>query len=174
MPQIQCWKNCAGDVSLGHHFVTDGNYFRVAAVGASFAGLACARACAMRGIRTVVVERKSDVGDMPHTTGILVKEVADEWDVPEHLTRKIHGVRLYAPSLRSVDIVSAGYYFLATDTPRMMRWLASEAEEAGAQILTDTDYRGARWDRGRFWLEGTDLSCQLLVGADGAQSRIAR
>ena len=121
-----------------------------------------------------MLERKRDVGEVPHTTGILVKEVADTWDVPDDLTRKIHGVRLYAPSLRSVDLVSPGYYFLATDTPRLMRWLATEAEDAGATILTDTDYRGARWDRGRFWLEGADLSCQLLVGADGAQSRIAR
>ena len=51
-----------------------------------------------------------------HTTGLLVKEAAQEWEVPGWLTRKIHGVRLYSPALESVDLESPGYYFLATDT----------------------------------------------------------
>ncbi|MCY3021666.1 MAG: FAD-dependent oxidoreductase [Planctomycetota bacterium] len=48
----------------------------VAIVGGSFAGLACAQAAAARGLRTIVLERKADPGQTPHTTGLLVKEVA--------------------------------------------------------------------------------------------------
>src|SRR5262245_38428946 len=98
-------------------------------VGAGFAGLTCARAWAVRGLRTRVLERKKDPGDAPHTTGLLVKEVADEWDIPRALTRKIRGVRLYSPSFRWIDLQSPGYFFLATDTPAVLRWLAASAAE---------------------------------------------
>ena len=130
-------------------------------VGASFAGLACAQACAVRGLRTRVLERKKDPGDAVHTTGLLVKEVADEWDLPRSLTRKIRGVRLYSPRLRRIDLQAPGYYFLATDTPALLRWLADRAAEAGAEIRTGTEYRGDREGR-------------VLVGADGPRSRVAR
>ncbi|MEO8475943.1 MAG: NAD(P)/FAD-dependent oxidoreductase [Actinomycetota bacterium] len=130
-------------------------------VGASFAGLACAQACAARGLRTVVWERKRDAGEGVRTTGLLVKEAADELDPPLELTRKIHGVRLYGPSLMWVDLEAPGYYFYATDTPELLRSLARRAEGAGADI---------RWGRA---FPG-DRVAPMLVGADGPRSHVAR
>jgi digeranylgeranylglycerophospholipid reductase len=130
-------------------------------VGAGFAGLACAQACAVRGLRTRVLARKKDPGDAPHTTGLLVKEVADAWDIPGAFTRKIRGVRLYSPSLRWIDLQAPGYYFLATDTPALLRWLAGRAADAGAEIRTGTECCGPR-------------EARILVGADGPRSRVAR
>src|SRR4030095_15685927 len=43
-------------------------------VGASFAGLACATALARAGMRVIVLERKADVGEKLHTTGIIVQD----------------------------------------------------------------------------------------------------
>ena len=37
-------------------------------VGASFAGLACARAAALAGLRVTVLEKKAAAGDKLHTT----------------------------------------------------------------------------------------------------------
>lgn len=130
-------------------------------VGAGFAGLACAQACAVRGLRTRVVERKRDPGDAPHTTGLLVKEAADAWDVPRSITRKIRGVRLYAPSLRWIDLQAPAYSFLATNTPALLRWLAARAAEAGAEIRCGSEHRGSS-------------EARILVGADGPRSRVAR
>jgi digeranylgeranylglycerophospholipid reductase len=149
-------------------------HFEVAVAGAGFAGLACARVLATRGISTAVLDRKSEPGESPHTTGILVKEVADLWDVPEEFTRKIHGVRLYSPSKTFVDLRSPGYYFLATDVPALMRWFADETREAGAKILTGEPFQAATRVRDKFWLESAELTCRFLVGADGVQSRVAR
>ena len=103
-------------------------------VGASFAGLACARTAALRGLKVAVVERKTDPGEAVRTTGILVKEAAEETDIPSHLTRLIRGVRLYAPNGKFTDHSAPGYYFLATDTPNLLRWMADEAERAGAEV----------------------------------------
>ena len=73
--------------------------YDLAIVGASFAGLVCARTAAMRGLRVAVIDVKTDPGQRVHTSGILVKEALDQLDVPDTLTRKIRGVRLYAPNL---------------------------------------------------------------------------
>jgi digeranylgeranylglycerophospholipid reductase len=93
-------------------------------VGASFAGLICARSAALRGLKVVIIESKPDPGARIHTTGILVKEAAEEIDTPAKFSRVIHGVRLYSPSLKSVDLRAPGYYFLTTDTAGLVRWLS--------------------------------------------------
>lgn len=146
----------------------------VAVVGASFAGLACARAIAARGLSTVVLERRSEPGAAPRTTGLLVKEAADEWEVPRRLVRRIPKVRLYAPSLRSFDLESPGYHFLATDTAGLLRWFAAGAGECGAEIRCGVDVRGLERIGGRHRLPEAGLDARFLVGADGARSRVAR
>ncbi len=70
----------------------------VVVVGASFAGAACALAAARAGLRVVVLERKADPGSKLHTTGILVKEAAEQtWlgRAPADCQRRIEKVRLY-------------------------------------------------------------------------------
>ncbi len=146
----------------------------LAVVGAGFAGLSAAHAAATRGLRVIVLDRKPEAGARLHTTGLLVKEVADSWDVPRGLTRKIHGVRLYGPSLRWVDLVRPGYHFLATDTPSLMRWWAEQARSAGAVLRFDAPYRGARLAGKGALLEGHDMRARYLLGADGVRSPVAR
>ena len=143
-------------------------------VGGGFAGMACAASAAARGLKTVVVDRKPEPGASPHTTGILVKEVADAWDVPRHLTRKVAGVRLYAPGGDAFDLHSPGYYFLATDTPGVLKWLARRAHTRGASLRFNTRIDTMQRSDGRWRLDPIGLSGQWLVGADGARSAVAR
>ncbi len=131
----------------------------VAIVGGSFAGLECARVAALQGLDVVLLERKADPGIGVRTTGLLVKEVAEAWDIPRRITRDIHGVRLYAPSLRAIDLECPGYYFMATDTPALLRWMAREAESSGARITYGTDAAAP--------------AARYVVGADGARSSVA-
>jgi flavin-dependent dehydrogenase len=103
-----------------------------------------------------------------------VKEAAEETDIPSHLTRLIRGVRLYAPNGKFTDHSAPGYYFLATDTPNLMRWMADEAKRAGAELMFSAAFkRGAQTDDG-VQLPDLGLSGRLLVGADGATSTVAR
>lgn len=145
-------------------------------VGASFAGLACATALARAGARVVVLEKKGDPGGKLHTTGIIVKDAIDQValldGLPARLVRRIDGVRLYAPNLRYVDLSAPGYYFLATDTPEVMRWLAARAEDAGTRIVLNHPFRSAARLRSGFDL-GEAGTTRFLVGADGPGSRVA-
>ena len=149
-------------------------------VGASFAGAACAIAAAQYGLRVCVLERKRDPGLKLHTTGIIVKEAAERtWlnRMPSGLAHRIDRVRLYAPNLRDVALRVPDYYFLTTDTPNLMRWLADEMRDQGvdlrlAQSFNDASHC-AQPHRGRWHLPGIGRT-HWLVGADGAKSRVAQ
>lgn len=143
-------------------------------VGASFAGLVAARTAAMRGLSVAVLDAKPEAGHRVATTGILVKEAADEIDIPHALTRRVHGVRLYAPNHQSIDLFAPGYFFLTTDTANVLRWLASEAMRAGAKILYRARFEGASREGGVFRFHGLNIAARYILGADGARSAVAR
>jgi geranylgeranyl reductase family protein len=148
--------------------------FDLLIVGASFAGLAAARTAASRGLKVAVIEAKREPGARLHTSGILVREAIEEIDLPHHLTRRVPGVRLYAPSLRSIDLFSPGYAFFTTRTADLLRWMAREAREAGASLIYNTRFEAA--ERRGDWLQltGLDAAARYLIGADGARSRVAK
>jgi len=148
--------------------------YDLAVVGAGFAGLACARSAALRGLSVLVLERQARAGQVIRTTGLLVKEAAERWEVPARLTQRIRGVRLYAPSLSRIDLAAPGYYFLATNTAALMGWLAAEARRAGAKLRYGCPFHGASRDAGDMVLAATGTRVRYLVGADGAQSSVAR
>ena len=132
-------------------------------VGAGFAGLACARRAAERGLSVLVLERQSEPGERIHTTGILVKEAWEEWAAPASLVRRIQRVRVYDPSHRFVDLERDSYFFMATDTAGLLRHLVDETRRAGAEIRFGAPYEGV----------ASGVTCRFLVGADGARSRVA-
>lgn len=148
----------------------------VIVVGASFAGAACALAAAQRGLRVVVLERKRDPGERLHTTGIIVKEAAEATllhQLPPTLTRRVGQVRLYSPRLRQLALAAPGYYFLTTDTPEVMRWLAARLQQHGVDLRLGASFTGAQPTREGWQVDGVG-NTRFLVGADGARSRVAR
>ncbi len=132
-------------------------------VGAGFAGLACARRAAERGLSVLVLERQSEPGERIHTTGILVKEAWEEWAAPASLVRRIQRVRVYDPGHRFVELERDSYFFMATDTAGLLRHLADETRRAGAEIRFGAPFEGV----------ASGPTCRFLVGADGARSRVA-
>ncbi|MBC8118924.1 MAG: NAD(P)/FAD-dependent oxidoreductase [Burkholderiaceae bacterium] len=149
----------------------------VLVVGASFAGVACAIQAARAGLRVVLIERKADVGEKLHTTGIVVKEAADEIErlgrLPPELIRPIRGVRLYGSKLGSVALDSPGYFFLATDTPKLMRWMVKQATDAGVDVRLRTLFAGAQREADGFAVADVGR-VRFIVGADGPTSKVAR
>jgi flavin-dependent dehydrogenase len=147
--------------------------FDLVIIGASFAGLAAAKTAASRGLSVAVIEAKRDPGARVHTSGILVREAIEEIDIPHRLTRRVPGVRLYAPSLASIDLFSPGYAFFTTDTAALVRWMTAEARAAGAHLMTSTRFGSAQREGDRIQLDDLGISARFLIGADGARSRVA-
>ena len=142
-------------------------------VGAGFAGLACARRAAQRGLSVVVLDCKSEPGERIRTTGILVKEAWEEWAVPARLVRRITRVRVYTPSQRFVELSGDSYFFMATDTARLMRHLVDETRRSGAQVRFGQGFRGGPSKEIPLTLEESGVACRFLVGADGTRSMVA-
>jgi len=129
------------------------------------------------GVPVRVLERKPDPGMKLHTTGILVRDVVDgvAWlsEMPNEIVRRIDGVRLYAPDMHSVELTAPGYYFLATDTPELMRWMTERCRRLGATVRLGATYTSARRGNDGFQIDGVGAT-RFLVGADGPKSRVAR
>jgi flavin-dependent dehydrogenase len=147
--------------------------FDLIIVGGSFAGLACARTAALKGLKVAVVDAKPEPGARVRTTGIVVKEASDDFDLPAHLMRKVRGVRMYAPNDRAVDLSAPGYFFQATDTAGVLRWMAGEAERAGAALLYGQKFESAIEHPRGIALPALGLHARFLIGADGARSKVA-
>jgi digeranylgeranylglycerophospholipid reductase len=150
--------------------------FDVVIVGASFAGAACAIAAAQRGLRVCVLERKTDPGAKLRTTGIIVKEAAESTllnQLPGTMTRRVEEVRLYAPNLKQVALAAPGYYFLTTDTPEVMRWLAAQLRVCDIDLRLGTAFAGCERVADGWRIDGVGTA-RYLVGADGARSRVAK
>ncbi|KQW54536.1 NAD(P)/FAD-dependent oxidoreductase [Variovorax sp. Root411] len=150
-------------------------------VGASFAGLACARAAALAGLSVRVLEKKTSAGAKLHTTGIIVKDAVDSvpWlaEVPPALVRRIEGVRLYAPNMRHVDLHAPGYWFWATDAPALLDWMVDSTRSCGVDVQLGTLLEQALWVNGRWEVpvtQGACITATYLVGADGPHSRVAK
>lgn len=141
--------------------------------GGGFAGFACAKALAERGMAVTVLERKAKAGVGMHTTGIIVHECAEEFSVPDHLVRKVSNVHLFAPNLKRTSLKSPDYFFLTTDTPNLMQFLADEAQKAGAKIIYDTAYDKSERKGDKIIVNDGAYECDYLIGADGPRSKVA-
>ena len=148
--------------------------YDAAVIGGGFAGLACAQAMSRMGLQVKVLDKKPWPGTRSHTTGIVVKELAESWNIPARLSKKISAVRIYSPNMESLDLHSPNYYFLATDTPALLRWHAEQAIQAGASICYSYQYRHSTRHSGYHHLNEGNIRCRYLIGSDGSRSRVAR
>ncbi len=143
-------------------------------VGGGFSGLSCAQAASERGLKTLVLEQKASAGVRPNAAGILIKEVADIWNIPRQFTRTLNGIRLYAPTLEYMDLSSPDPNFLATDTTALLNWMAQNAESAGVSIRYQAPFQHANRIGANIHIDQHKMSTRFMVGCDGAESRVAR
>ncbi|MCY3545448.1 MAG: NAD(P)/FAD-dependent oxidoreductase, partial [Gemmatimonadetes bacterium] len=92
-------------------------------------------------------------------------------------------VRVYTPSHRFVELNGDRYFFMATDTARLMRHLVKETRRSGAEVRFGERFQGVgppgngppgNGPPGNgLSLRDSGVACRFLVGADGARSRVA-
>src|SRR5882672_7964604 len=81
--------------------------FDIAVVGAGLAGLQVARRVAARGLRVVLLDRKTSLAEGIHTTGIFVRKTWEDFPLPdEQLGQPIREVVLYSPARRAMRLVA--------------------------------------------------------------------
>ncbi|MCE3233096.1 MAG: putative rane associated dehydrogenase (flavoprotein) [Rickettsiaceae bacterium] len=146
--------------------------YDVIIIGASFAGIACAKEVAAKGLSVAVLERKKDVKDNIHTTGIFVNEAADLVELPPYLYKEIRQVRLYSSAQQYIEVKSKDYLFLATDTPELMDYLVEDARKYGVDFFFGNALADVQ-ESGDFVIVNDTFKGRFLIGADGAKSKVA-
>ena len=152
------------------------NHYDVAVVGAGLAGLQCARHLAARGLRVILLDRKSTVAGPVHTTGIFVRKTWEDFPLPEEqLGPGIRDVVLHSPSGRTLPLRAARAEFRIGRMSWLYLWLVEQCVRAGVTWMPSTRLVGCD-DDGLRVIRGTReerVRARFVVGADGARSTVA-
>lgn len=153
----------------------------VVVIGAGLAGLQCARLLAERGHSVVLADRKQSLQESVHTTGIFVRRTLEDFPLPEDcLGPPISNVALYSPALRRMDLVSPHVEFRIGRMGQLYSRMLEQCRLAGVRWLPSTRYAEHRTQSNlllvRLEQQGEPLwlKTRYIVGADGANSRVAR
>lgn len=180
----------AGSASSLERVVGAGkDQYDVIVAGASFAGLGFASVAAARGLKTLVLERDPVVGGVVRTTGILFSDVFDVMEIPQrYLMNAVRRIHVQATGGEAVaEISSASYRFYMADVTGLLQWMAEQAENHGAEVRCGAMFSAAERTadgsmRVTYQASGQDgaaperveLRARMLIGADGARSRVAQ
>lgn len=155
--------------------------YDVIIVGAGLAGLQCGRLLGRQGVRVLLVDRKPQLDQSIHTTGIFVRRTLEDFDLPEDcLGPPVRHVTLYSPARRKLELSSSHDEFRIGQMGKLYQRLLENCLRAGVEWMPATRYAEHRSSNGHVVvrLDGSFVSqsvrARYLVGADGATSRIAK
>jgi flavin-dependent dehydrogenase len=150
--------------------------FDVAVVGAGLAGLRCARLLATRGLRVVILDRKTSIAGPVHTTGIFVRKTWEDFPLPaEQLGPAIRDVVLYSPSRRAMTLRAKQDEFRIGRMGWLYLQLLEQCASAGVEWIPGARFAGYESDNLNFVRRGREerLRVRFVIGADGARSAVA-
>ena len=163
---------------------------RVAVVGSGPAGSSAAETLAKAGIETYLFERKLD--NAKPCGGAIPLCMVSEFDLPpEIIDRQVRKMKMISPSNIEVDIgqtLKDGEYIGMCRREVLDSFLRNRAAKLGAKLINGTvhgidlptgssdPYTIHYADHSNGSLEGTAnvLQVDLIIGADGANSRVAK
>ncbi len=149
-------------------------------MGAGPAGSRCARNLAAAGLNVALLEEHRRIGVPSHCSGLVSPRTLQEADVQEPIVaNRLTGV--YVHTAGGGELALSGGYTraLTIDRVRLDEALCEQAQASGARLLRARMVHALRENGGvrlRCQRDGHDLqlSARLVVGADGAHSRVAR
>ncbi len=154
----------------------------VVVVGGGPAGATAADDLARAGKRVLLVDR---AGRIKPCGGAIPPQAIKEFEIPDHLlAARISCARMISPADQRVDMTITGGFVGMVDREVFDEWLRVRAAANGAERLNGTfidttrDAEGVlrvrlEVDRGDGTRVIRELATRLLIGADGASSKVA-
>ena len=151
-----------------------------AVVGAGPAGSRTARNLAAAGFRVRLFEEHRSVGVPSHCSGLISLRTLREAEIGEEaILHRITGAYVHTQSGAEVALGGGATRAVAIDRVAWDRALAEQAQHAGADLVR-ARVTGAERENGHVRLttqtdgRTSTITARLIVGADGAHSRVAR
>ncbi|MGR3705436.1 geranylgeranyl diphosphate reductase [Sulfitobacter sp.] len=153
--------------------------FDVVVVGGGPSGATAAEDLARSGQKVAMIDRK---GRVKPCGGAIPPRLIEDFDIPDsEIVARINTARMISPTQRQVDIPIENGFVGMVDRKDFDPFLRRRAEAAGAHCVTGTFLRIDRSEdqtrvvyRDKASGEECALSTKLIIGADGARSKIAK
>ena len=153
--------------------------YDVVVIGGGPSGATAAEDLARGGRKVALIDRD---GRIKPCGGAIPPRLIDDFDIPDaQLVAKITTARMVSPTGRKVDIPIENGFVGMVDREHFDEFLRQRAASAGADRMTGTFLRIDRDDSGtcvvfRDKASGDECSLctKLIIGADGARSKVAR
>ena len=150
-------------------------------IGAGLAGLQCAKLLSRCVGKILLVDRKNDLTKGIHTTGIFVRKTLEDFDFPAGtLGNAVKNVTLYSPKSKAVNLESEKEEFRIGKMGVLYESLLQDCLENGVEFSKGTRYISAKTNVSETIIkldksgEAFDVKTKVLIGADGAISRVAK
>ncbi len=152
--------------------------FDVVVVGGGPSGATAAEDLARSGYHVALIDREGRI--KPCGGAIPPRLMQDFHITDEHLVAKVNTARMISPTGRQVDIPIENGFVGMVDRKDFDPMLRDRAEAAGAERFTGTFVRIDREGKDKWVVyrdkasgEEVRLQTRLIIGADGAKSRVA-
>lgn len=153
--------------------------YDVVVIGGGPSGATAAEDLARSGRKVALIDRD---GRIKPCGGAIPPRLIDDFDIPDaQLVAKITTARMVSPTGRKVDIPIENGFVGMVDREHFDEFLRQRAASAGADRMTGTFLRIDRDDSGTYVVfrdkasgDERSLRTKLIIGADGARSKVAR
>ena len=145
--------------------------FDVVVVGGGPAGALAAATAARAGAKALLLERTTKAP--PRCTGLVSPQAVELLSIPPSLIReKIRAARIYSPGGQMLELSSQRTKGYVIDRAGLDRLLLARAGEAGVEVRAGVAATG--YAEGLVHTTSGKVSCEVLIGADGPVSSVAR
>jgi flavin-dependent dehydrogenase/intein/homing endonuclease len=157
--------------------------YDVLVVGVGPAGSSVARHCAEKGLKTLAVEKRQEIGSPKRCGEGLSRSAAERMEIKvdnSWISKVVKGASIYAPNGKKITADFDGPEGWIIERKMLDKYLAKLAVQAGARVLTKTEVIGARRNGNRLAVklrsgnETLEIGCKILVACDGIESRLPR
>ncbi|RMW37460.1 MAG: NAD(P)/FAD-dependent oxidoreductase [Nitrosopumilus sp.] len=150
-------------------------------VGGGPAGSSAAYTASKNGLKVVLIEKEESIAESVRTSGVTWIKNIEEFGIPEDCYNPVKNFEFYSPN-NKVSIGDTVARSAVLDVRKTYRWLASQAEEQGTEIVVNTTVKDVIKDESGKIIgvkaiqneKEIEFFGKVVIDASGFQSTVAK